>query len=238
MGRSERHPRGFSLIEVLVSMSILAFLMSGVLQSSGGTAKEAVEVLNVTSASQLVESVVLDLEEEYRLDGFPTNELSGRRCELPRGFERFDCEYDLLMLEVGADNMGSLGAEANESINQSPLMQAFCTGGPNGDMPVDPTLALANLASTGVELPTALAAFLALLDPGFTQICGINLERMCMNTTMITSFIPTIIEAAAAATRKLVVRIRWGEDDDPNRVLSIETFITAIPQAEKLEAGP
>ncbi len=238
MVKTRQEVRGFSLIEVLVSMSILAFLMSGVLQSSGGTAKEAVEVLNVTSASQLVESVVLDLEEEYRLDGFPTNELNGRQCELPRGFERFDCEYDLLMLEVGTDNMGTLGAEANESINQSPLMQAFCTGGPNGDMPVDPTLALANLASTGVELPTALAAFQALLDPGFTQICGINLERMCMNTTMITSFIPTIIEAAAAATRKLVVRIRWGEDDNPDRVLSIETFITAISQAEKLEAGP
>jgi prepilin-type N-terminal cleavage/methylation domain-containing protein len=238
MARPRQMDRGFSLIEVLVSMSILAFLMSGVLQSSGGTAREAVEVLNVTSASQLVETVVLDLEEEYRLDGFPTNELNGRRCELPRGFERFECEYDLLMLEIGTDNMGTLGADANESINQSPLMQAFCTGGPNGDMPVDPTLALANLASTGVELPTALAAFQALLDPGFTQICGINLERMCMNTTMITSFIPTIIEAAAAATRKLIVRIRWGDDDDPDRVLSIETFITAIPQEEKLEAGP
>jgi prepilin-type N-terminal cleavage/methylation domain-containing protein len=233
-----RDARGFSLIEVLVSMGILAFLMSGVLASSGGTAKQAVEVLNVTSASQIIESVVLDLEEEYRLDGFPTNEVTGRACELPRGFESFRCEYDLLMLEVGADNMGSLGADANESINKSPLMQAFCTGGPNGDMPVDPTVALANLAATGTELPTALAAFQALLDPGFTQICGINLDRMCQNTTMITSFIPMIIEAAAAATRKLIVRLSWGDDDDPDRQLTVETFITAVPESEQAEAKP
>jgi prepilin-type N-terminal cleavage/methylation domain-containing protein len=226
--------RGFSLVEVLVALGILGFLMSGVLGSSGGTAMQAIEVLNVTTATQLVESVVLDLEEEYRLDGFPTNQLEGRKCELPRGFDSFDCEYDLLALEIGSDNIGALGQDANENVNQSPLMTAFCSGGPNGDMPVDPAMALANLAATGQDVPTALAAFQALLDPGFTQICGINLERMCTNTAMISSFIPTIIEQAAKATRKLIVRLRWGEEGDPERELTIETFITAVPEAEEV----
>lgn len=226
---------GFSLVEVLVALGILGFLMSGVLGSSGGTAVQAIEVLNVTSATQLMESVVLDLEEEYRLDGFPTNQLEGRDCELPRGFENFDCEYDLLGLEIGTDNLGSLGQDANNNVGQSPLMTAFCSGGPNGDMPVDPAIALANLAATGQSLPTALAAFQALLDPGFTQICGINLERMCMNTSMITSFIPNIIELAAKATRKLRVRLSWGEKGDPERTLEIETFITAVPEAEETQ---
>lgn len=225
--------RGFSLVEVIFAMGILAMLMTGVLASSGGTAQKAVDVLDITTASQLVESVVLDLEEEYRLDGFPTNSLEGRRCEVPRGFERYECEYDLLMLEIGADNLGSLGADANENVNQSPLMTAFCSGGPQGDMPVDPATALANLASTGMELPAALAAFQALLDPGFNQICGINLERMCQNTMMISSFIPTIIEQAAASTRKLVVRLSWGDAGDPDKRLEIETFITSVPEAEK-----
>lgn len=237
MARPVRDEQGFSLIEVLVALGILGFLMSGVLGSSGGTAMQAVEVLNVTTATQLVESVVLDLEEEYRLDGFPTNQLEDRKCELPRGFETFDCTYDLLALEIGADNLGALGQDANNNVNQSPLMSAFCTGGPNGDMPVDPALALANLASTGQSLPGALMAFQALLDPGFTQICGINLERMCTNTAMISSFIPTIIEQAAKATRKLRVRLAWGESGDPDRTLEIETFITAVPEAEE-EAKP
>lgn len=237
MTRPRAGERGFSLIEVLVALGLLGFLMSGVLGSSGGTALQAVEVLNVTTATQLVESVVLDLEEEYRLDGFPTNQLEGRRCELPRGFDSFDCEYDLLMLEIGADNLGALGQDANNNVNQSPLMTAFCSGGPNGDMPVDPAMALASLASAGQTLPASMLAFQALLDPGFTQICGINLERMCMNTTMISSFIPTIIEQAAKATRKLVVKIRWGPEGDADRTLQIETFITSVPEAEE-EAKP
>lgn len=225
--------RGFSLIEVVVAMGILAMLLMGVLSSSGSTAQASIEVYDLTTASQLVESVVLDLEEEYRVDGFPTNQLEGRKCEVPRGFERYECDYDLLMLEIGADNMGAMGADANENVNQSPLMTAFCTGGPTGDMPVDPATALANLAGTGMEMPGALAAFQALLDPGFNQICGINLERMCQNTAMISSFIPTIIEQAAASTRKLVVRLSWGGEGDPSTQLQIETFITSVPEAEE-----
>jgi len=225
--------RGFSLIEVLVAMAMLAFLMSAVASNSGTSLENSAEVFSVTNASQLMESIVLDIEEEYRIEGFPTNPLEGRDCEVPKGFEdMFECEYDLLNLEIGADNMGSLGAEANESIATSPLMSAFCGGGPQGGQPVDPAVALAALASQ----PDigALAAFKALLDPGFNQICGINLEKMCQNTQLITSFIPTIIEQAAKSTRKLIVRLKWGGPERaPWQKMEIETFITAVPEAEE-----
>ncbi|MCC6620251.1 MAG: type II secretion system protein [Deltaproteobacteria bacterium] len=224
--------RGFSLIEVLVAMAMLAFLMSAVASNSGTSLENSSEVFSVTNASQLMESIVLDIEEEYRIDGFPTNQLEGRECEVPRGFEdMFECEYDLLSLELGTDNIGSLGAEANESIASSPLMSAFCGGGPQGGQPVDPAIALAALA-TQPDIG-ALAAFKALLDPGFNQICGINLEKMCQNTQLITSFIPTIIEQAALSTRKLVVRLTWGGPDRAAwQKMEIETFITAVPEAE------
>lgn len=224
--------RGFSLIEVLVAMAMLAFLMSAVASNSGTSLENSAEVFSVTNASQLMESIVLDIEEEYRLDGFPTNQLEGRDCDVPKGFEdMFDCEYDLLSLELGSDNIGSLGAEANESIGSSPLMSAFCGGGPQGGQPVDPAIALAALA-TQPDIG-ALAAFKALLDPGFNQICGINLEKMCQNTQLITSFIPTIIEQAARSTRKLVVRLTWGGPDRAAwQKMEIETFITAVPEAE------
>jgi prepilin-type N-terminal cleavage/methylation domain-containing protein len=229
--------RGFSLVEVLVAMAILAFLMAAVSTNSGDSMARSVEVMNLTRAVQLVESIVFDIEEEYRLDGFPTNQVTGRDCEVPRELSgQFECEYDLYYLDSGGEaGASTLGAEANDSVSTSPLMQAFCSGGPDGTQPVDPSMALANLQQTGQELPTAMSAFASLLDPGFTQVCGLNLERMCMNTSLITSFIPMIIEQAAASTRKLVVRLTWGEGARTGEILEIETFITAVAAREQLE---
>jgi len=229
--------RGFSLVEVLVAIGILAMVMTAVAQTSGTSMENTAEVFSVTQASHLMEGIVLDLEEEYRTEGFPTNDLENRECELPREFDgTFECEYDLLGMDVGSDNLSSLGADANENVNASPLMQAFCTGGADGQQPVDPATALANLAGNAGQNVGALMAFQALLDPGFNQICGLNLDKMCQNTQMITSFIPVIIEQAAKSTRKLVVRLKWGEMN-AYQTMRIETYITAIPGGDK-EEGP
>jgi len=231
-----RSQRGFSLIEVLVAMAILAFLMAAVSANSGDSMARSVEVMNLTRAVQLVESIVLDIEEEYRLEGFPTNQVTGRTCEVAKELSaQFDCEYDLFFLDSGGDGASTLGSEANDNVNASPLMTAFCSGGPDGNQPVDPAMALANLASTGMELPTAMSAFASLLDPGFTQVCGLNLERMCSNTGLITSFIPMIIEQAAASTRKIVIRLTWGEGERTGEILEVETFITAVAAREQVE---
>lgn len=224
--------RGFSLVEVLVAIGILAFVMTAVASTSGTSMENTSEVFSVTQASHLMEGIVLDLEEEYRLEGFPTNDVENRDCEVPREFEdMFECDYDLVGMDVGADNLSSLGAEANESVTASPLMQAFCSGGADGQQPVDPAMALANLVGDGSDAGSLLA-FQALLDPGFNQICGLNLEKMCQNTQMIAGFIPMIIEQAAKSTRKLIIRLKWG-DKTAMQTMRIETFITAVPEAEE-----
>lgn len=229
-------PRGFSLIEVMVAMGLLGALIVGVASSQGDAMYRAVEVMNLTRATQVVEGVVLNIEEEYRTDGFPTNQVEKRDCGdmLPRDFKGFDCEYDLLMLEVNNDAVQAMGSDAMEKVNGSALMNTFC--GPNGQA------AAANIAAVcqqlqvqggaGVGLPIELAAFAPLCDPGLSQICGVNLNKMCQNTGLITSFIPMIIEQAAATTRKLKVRISWGDDGLIANNFEIETFITATPEAE------
>lgn len=225
---------GFSLVEVMVAMGLLASLMVGVAASQGDAMYRAVEVMNLTNATQVVEGVVLNIEEEYRTDGFPTNQVEDRDCGefLPRGFDAFECRYDLLMLEVNADNMASLGAEAMEKVNSSSLMNTFC-GQEGGAAAANIAAVCAQLsAQGGVGLPIELAAFAPLCDPGLSQICGVSLDKMCQNTSLITSFIPMIVEQAAAATRKLVVRVSWGDEGLVINNFSIETFITAVPEAE------
>lgn len=91
---------------------------------------------------------------------------------------------------------------------------------------------LAALGQSGMDT-AALGALAALLDPEFAQLCGINLGKMCMNIPLIASFIPTIIEQAAQSTRKLQVRISWDEIGQANKTLEIETYITAVPEAEE-----
>ncbi|TNF24379.1 MAG: type II secretion system protein [Deltaproteobacteria bacterium] len=233
-GNAPARARGFSLIEVMVAMGLLGTLIVGVASSQGDAMYRAVEVMNLTRATQIIEGVVLNIEEEYRTDGFPTNQVEKRDCAdmLPRDFRGFDCEYDLLMLEVNGDAMQAMGSDAMEKVNGSALMNTFC--GAEGQA------AAANIAAVcsqlqvqgGVGLPIELAAFAPLCDPGLSQICGVNLDKMCQNTGLITSFIPMIIEQAAATTRKLKVRISWGDDGLIANNFEIETFITATPEAE------
>src|SRR5690606_10372509 len=136
--------------------------------------------------------------------------LEGRSCDLPRGFEGFDCEYDLLAVDVDSDNLASLGEQANSLVGSSPLM-AFCggLGGASGASPSQTSTDLGQALESLDMQAASLAALAALADPNgpFAQVCDINLQRMCMNIPMIAGFIPSIIEQAAKSTRKLVVRL-------------------------------
>lgn len=226
--------RGFTLLEVMVALVLLAFLMTAVTSANITAQTLGARVYNVTTATQLVDGVVLDIEEEYRLEPWPENSLEERECDLPPGFEGFECEYDLIGMEVGADNIGSMGEEAMNSINSSPLMASLCGGGPSGIGPSDDPAA----ALQGLDMQTAaLGALAALVDPNFMQMCGVNLGKMCQNVMAIGSFIPSIIEQAAQATRKLRVRLTWSEGGEADRTLEVETFLTSTPEAESEEEG-
>jgi len=223
-------PSGFTLLEVMVALAILAFLMTAISSTQGSSLLHGARVYNLSTATQLLDTVILDIEEEYRLDGFPDNSLEDRDCELPDGFDRFTCSYDLVGLEMEADNINVMGSEATENVTQSPLMNALCAGGMGGGSPSDDPAN--SLSAAGLDT-AALGALSALLDPEFAQLCGINLSKMCMNIPLIASFIPTIIEQAAQSTRKLVVRIAWDERGQAQKTLVIETYITAVPEAEE-----
>jgi len=236
-GRDPGARRGFTLLEVMVAMAIMAFMMASLMSLEGSSAINGARVYNLTTATELASAVALDLEEEFRTDGFPTNSVEGRSCDLPRGFRHFDCEYDLLALDVGIDNVEGLGSEAIEAVTNSPIMAGLCGGGPGGMGAAGPAADAASLIQDMGVNTAALGALQALLDPDFAQICGVNLARMCQNIPMIASFIPKIIEQAANSTRKLQVRISWAEAGRASRTLEIETFLVSVPEAEDDKAG-
>ena len=221
--------RGFTLLEVMVAMSIMAFLMAAITSSQGSSLLYGARVFNLTTATQLADSIILDLEEEYRLDGFPDNSREGQDCKLPRGFDRFECEYDLFALDIGSDNVTS-AAEETGSVMESPLVGQLCGGGASGkDMVGDPLSVLSqNPGAQGAQ-----GALAALLNPEYAQLCGMDVTKMCANIPFLESMIPQIIEQAAKTTRRLVVRITWDERGNARKALELETFITAMPESEE-----
>ncbi len=226
--------RGFTLLETMIALVLLAFLMTAVTSANLTAQTLGARVFNVTTATQLIDGVMLDIEEEYRLEIWSDNSIEGETCDLPPGFEDFECEYDLIGMDVGVDNIGMMGQDAMESINSSPLMASLCGGGASGIGPSDdPASAL-----DGLDMQTAaLGALAALVDPNFMTMCGVRLDKMCQNVMAIGSFIPSIIEQAAAATRKLRVRLTWSEGGEADRTLEIETFLTSTPEAEDEDQG-
>lgn len=223
--------RGFTLLEVMVALAIMAMLMAAITTTQGSSLLYGARVFNLSMATQLADSVILDVEEEYRLDGFPDNSKENEDCDLPKGFDRFDCEYDLFALDVGSDNVVS-ASEGAGSVMESPLVQQICSGGAGGS-DLDPT-ALVSGALGGA----GQGALTALLNPEYAALCGMNVQKMCQNIPMLEAFIPTIIEQAAQTTRKLVIRISWSERGNSRKALELETFITAIPDAEEANQGP
>jgi prepilin-type N-terminal cleavage/methylation domain-containing protein len=220
--------RGFTLLEVMVAMAIMAFLMAAITSSQGSSLLYGARVFNLTTATQLADSVILDIEEEYRLDGFPDTTREGQDCKLPRGFQRFDCEYDLFALDIGSDNVSSASEDAG-SVMDSPLVSTLCGGGAGGnDVTGDPLSALAQ----NQNMQGAQGALAALLNPQYAELCGMNVQKMCQNIPFLEGMIPEIIKQAAETTRRLVVHITWDERGNARKALELETFITAAPQAE------
>ena len=109
--------RGFSLLEVLIATAILALVfayMSGAIVQGGYFQSKAPIY---SQASLLIRGVVLDLEAEYASEGFPENDISNRRCDLPDDTdEAYECEYDLEKLDVDAADLGTMAANLMEQM--------------------------------------------------------------------------------------------------------------------------
>ena len=119
--KSIGNTRGFTLLETMISLALLAIVLGAVVEVQGTTMAHSSRVYNVTTATQLLEGAVLDIEEEYRIDGFPSGqpELLEEDCELPDGFDRFRCEYDILGLDLEGDLAQQMGGEMAENVNNS-----------------------------------------------------------------------------------------------------------------------
>ncbi len=232
--RSRRlmHGGGFTLLEVLIALMILALALSAISFSNSVAMSQVARITRMTTAAYLMEGVVNDIHAYYVRQGFPANDLEDRPCELPRDFaDTFDCRFDLTQMKLEPDMVQQLVSGGIEQ---------FLGGGsgPSGSERAPTSSPSAGLGSPGGAGQPALSQ-LAVLAPLFgpdgedlIRLCNINLGGILMGMTALVQYLPTIIEQVARQTRKLSVRLAWQDGPRGQRVFQVETFIVSLPEEE------
>ncbi|MSQ82070.1 MAG: type II secretion system protein [Myxococcales bacterium] len=243
--------RGFTLLEVMVAMAVLAFALTIITGAASSSATYSKRVYRSTVAALLLRGTILDIEEKYRKDGFPTNDVTGRDCELPKTYaKQFKCNFDILGLNLDdaaiADmttNANTLLAKAQETMAASGALDKLSgEGGPKKT--ADLSNAANQAASAGLDLTgmakggdlmQLLTVILMSGDAGLNllQLCDINISVLQMSMgLMIGELLPRVLKRASDRTRKVIVRLSWKDDEGEKRTLEMETFTTAVSQEE------
>ena len=221
--------RGFTLLEVMVALVIAAIALTAISSAHSSSVIHSVKVYRMTTAAMLMRGAVLDIEEEYQVEGFPTNDLEGRDCDIPKPFDKeFECEYDLQGMEFGEGELAALSEGAVGGMLGGADMGAMMGGGGKSPQAMEQF-------QQAID-PSMLPALAMLFGPGgeeILQMCSINLSNVLMSVMGITQYFPQIVQKAAEQTRKLTVRITWEEGFRNERKMEVETFIIVIPQEQQ-----
>ena len=123
-----RARRGYTLLEVLIAMSILAIALSILLGTQANSAHMTERANRMALASLLVRSKMIDLEGELRTEGFSdtTQELSGDFSD--EGFDDMEWEAVIEILEIPDAASGDFAAAVHTQLFGDGENQGSLTG--------------------------------------------------------------------------------------------------------------
>jgi prepilin-type N-terminal cleavage/methylation domain-containing protein len=215
--------RGFTLLEILISLAILGMVFSVLGAASSLGAATLAEQPDETHSAHLVKAAVLNIEEEYRTEGFPDNEIEeDLRCEIPSDFDnRYVCRYDLEKLDIDVTMLNEMVGTIISSLQEKV--------GPEGNI----LLAFRALAFLFVKGNVPISPLCPATPGQFLTMCNINTDLIQNNVYGMLQFFPQVILQAAEQTRKLRVRILRDGKEDKGPLIEIETFIVSVPESIK-----
>jgi len=218
-----RQGYGFTLLEVMIALLILAIALSAISYSNSTALTHVARITRMTTAAYLMEGVVNDIHAYYVRRGFPANTLEGRRCELPRDFEdTFECTYDLEALDIDPATL--------QQVLQGALEQFLGSahGGTGGSsLQLEPSK-----VPVDVERIVALAPLFGPDGEALISLCNVNLGGIIVGATALVQYLPMIVQQVARQTRKLRVRLAWNDGPKGQRELVVETFVVSLPEEE------
>ncbi|MEY3014483.1 MAG: hypothetical protein RIT45_3218 [Pseudomonadota bacterium] len=251
-----RGEAGFTLLEILIAMAILAFALAVISSSASSSAIFGRRVYSSTTAALLLRGVLLDIEETYRKDGFPTNDIENRDCELPKAYAKhFECTFDLIGLNLDDSMIAELTSSAQEVLGNAQeqlqssgaldKLESAKSGAAEGRKALeDLGTAAANAQEAGLDLTSMaksgdmMSLIQTILMSGeqgmnLLNLCDINLSVLQMSMgLMIAELLPRILKRATDRTRKVRVRLKWLDAEGEESTLEVETFTTAVSEEE------
>ncbi len=240
--RTHRSQAGFTLLEVMIALLILALSLAAISYANNAAVSQVARITRMTTATFLMDGVVNDIHAHYVQKGFPSNTLEDRECEIPNEFGRmFTCRYSLKAMELTPEMLQSLvqagvdafseaqeaGTDTTTKVPDKAMLE---------ELAKDPA-ALAkkgNVGVSGVDL-SQLAQLAPLFGPQAQELiglCNINLAGIMMGLQGMLQFMPQIIDMIAKKTRLLEVQLAWDEGPRKTRQLKVQTFVVSLPEEE------
>lgn len=235
MRRIKKSEAGFTLLEMMVAISVLAVALLAITSAQQSSINNAFRVQRGQAAALVMRGIVLEIEEEYRLDGFPENSISDRDCEVPDKFDdMFECEYDLERFDLEATEIQSLVDQSFGGLMGEGGLQSLQGGDRSAMSGTVEGLVSGQSEMGGMDL-SGLAFLLPFLGPegeALMSLCNINISALLMGFMGMQAFVPQVLQEVGNRTRKLTVRVTWNEGPFGTREFVVSTFITSMPEEE------
>ncbi|HXS17354.1 MAG TPA: type II secretion system protein [Polyangiaceae bacterium] len=205
--------RGFTLLEVMVAMAILALGLTTILSSQTGLFATTRRVQFETEAASLVRCKMSEIELDLLQNGFGiVDETESGECCQDEDSGRFQCEWSIETVQLPdpvppeATDEDSLDLDSSSS---DPATEALSTGDlaeaiPTGDESLGSVGSVEDLAGT-----------LAPSEPEGGGIIGMALSMVY----------PSLKPMLEASIRKVKVRVVWREGEK-ERSLDVTQYIT------------
>lgn len=218
---SRRVLHGFTLLEVMVAVVILAVGLSSLFTSEAGAIRIAQRARTTTIASLLARCKMAEVEERILKEGWPGTQLDGRD-ECCEGAEQdgFRCEYKVERI-VLPDQMG--GDEESKDALKELANNADSTkqGGDPAAPGADPTSAL------GVPLNGPLGALGGLMGGGMgggDSGGGDPMASMVMEFTF-----PIMKPLIEEQVRRATVTVSWTEGSAEQTLDVVQFLVNELP---------
>lgn len=199
---------GFTLLEVMVAVLILALSLTAIFVSEGGAIKAAHKARKITVASLLARCKMAELEEMVASDGMPAIDDRGSDdCCEDAEIEGFTCDWRLERIVLPDDTMS--GGEDDEG-----------EGGPAG---------LAGLGNVDPENPTGTID--SMLSGGGGG--GDGLAEMAMSFAF-----PILKPAIEEQVRRATVTVKWHEGSRERSFDVTQFLAAEVGQIQEPDAPP